>query len=117
MRPREQAVWQPISVFSAVVIMLCMAFLLAWATAILPTYVKLFRDFGGPLPALTVLALKPVTSYAVLALLGGASATGAVRPRERAVIWSLTAGAGLTCSIGLVAAIYLPIIELSASVR
>ena len=103
-----------------VVAFLAASFCLAFPVAVLPTFAKMFQDFGGTLPALTRLmftgwlpALLGLAPLAPLAL-----ALDSKRPvgARRALIvgaFVLALAADAVC----LGAMYLPIFELAGNVR
>jgi hypothetical protein len=108
-----------ISAIAGVVIFACALYFAAFPFVVAPRFAAMFEDFGSidALPFITKLALRPVTSTAALLFLAGGTAGGVVRPRERPLILSLTAGGGIALVLLTTAALYLPIIALAGQIK
>ncbi len=109
--------FRPISSFSLVVILACALFFVAFAVSIAPSFALAFRDLGGELPFAVRVALKPITPIAALIFLGAGTVAGFVRPTERAIILSLTAGGGIALAFGAMLVLYLPLFMIAGQIK
>ena len=71
-------------------------------------YVKMYADFGSALPLATEVALHPVTSPLVAAMLASGLAIGAMQARDRTVILAIVAGLAVVLAVVLGWATTLP---------
>jgi type II secretory pathway component PulF len=109
--------FRPLTAISAVMTGAAALLFLLLPAVIGPRFAQLFADFGGELPLFTRLALKTATPMIGLLLLGAGTAAAVFRPRERPIILSLTAGAGLVGVLALIGALYLPIFALAGQIK
>lgn len=108
-----------ITAIAGVIIFACAFYFVAFPFAVAPRFAEMFEEFGSidALPFISKLAIKPVTSIAALLFLAGGTLGGIVRPRERPLILSLTAGGGIALLLLTMAALYLPIIVLAGQIK
>jgi hypothetical protein len=107
-----------VTAISASMIVASALFFITYPLTVAPRFATLFADFGNTdLPFITVLALKPITSIAALLFLLGGTAAGIARPRERAIIFSLTGGGGVALAIAYFVALYAPIFTLAERIK
>lgn len=111
------SVWRPISSFSLVVIVACALFFITFGVTIAPRFALMLADLGGELPFVTRLVLKPTVPLAALIYLAIGTVAGLLRPAERALILSLTAGGGMALGFAAVLALYLPIFTLAGQIK
>ena len=111
--------FRSLSAYAGVIILACVLFFLAFPLTIAPRFAALFADFGSSanLPFFTRLALKPIYAIAVQLFLLGGMAAGIARPRERAILLSLTAGGGIALAIASMISLYLPIFSLAGQIQ
>jgi len=109
--------YRPIATLSWAVIFLCALFFLVFPLCIAPSFAAMFRDFGGQLPLITALVLEPKASLFAFFVLAAGVAIALIRPRERTIVLSLTAGGGVFLVIAYVACLYVPIFALSGQIK
>ncbi len=119
MSPSAPRPFTAITAIAGVVIFACAFSFAALPFTVAPRFAQMFADLGGTdaLPFISKLAVKPVTSTAALLFLAGGTLGGIVRPRERPLILSLTAGGGIALLLLTMAALYLPIIVLAGQIK
>jgi hypothetical protein len=110
--------WRPITAISAVVIAACTLYFFLYVALIAPRFLAMFADLGsGGLPLATQIAVKPAITFIALFFLAAGTVAGVLRPVERPLIWSLTAGTGMLLCFTTLGVLYLPLIMLAGQIK